>query len=70
MCIRDRVYNGGGLGLSALFGAAMIDSALAKNNSRLNIVESYPEANALPPFPKVAAFIRIKFDQLFGSNET
>jgi len=64
------VYNGGGLGLSALFGAAMIDSALTKNNSRLNIVESYPEANVLPPFPKAAAFIRIKYDQLFGSNET
>ena len=62
-------YNGGGLGLSVLFGAAMIDSALKIKNSRLNLVESFPQANRLPPFPKIAALLRLKLDQIFGSNE-
>ena len=64
------VYNGGGLGLSVLFGAAMVDSALKVNNTRLNIVSNFPQANTLPPFPKMAAYLRIKLDQIFGSNET
>ena len=64
------VYNGGGLGLSVLFGAAMVDSALKVNNTRLNIVSNFPQANNLPPFPKMAAYLRIKLDQIFGSNET
>jgi len=34
------------------------------------IVSSYPQANLLPPFPKIAAFLRIKWDYLFGSNES
>ena len=52
-----------------LFGAAMIDSALKIKNSRLNLVESFPQANRLPPFPKIAALLRLKLDQIFGSNE-
>ena len=61
--------NDGGLGLSVLFGAAMIDSALKIKNSRLNLVESFPQANRLPPLPKIAALLRLKLDQIFGSNE-
>ena len=64
------VYNGGGLGLSVLFGAAMIDAALKVNNTRLKIVSNFPQANNLPPFPKLAAYLRIKLDQMLGSNET
>ena len=64
------VFNGGGLGLSVLYGAAMIDSALKISNTRLKIVEEYPQANLLPPLPKIAAFLRIKLDKIFGSNET
>ena len=63
-------FNGGGLGLSVLFGAAMVDKALGINSTRLKIVSEYPKANILPPMAKLAAFLRIKFDQLFGSNET
>ena len=64
------VFNGGGLGLSVLYGAAMIDSALKISNTRLKIVKEYPQANLLPPLPKIAAFLRIKLDKIFGSNET
>ena len=41
-----------------------------KNKSKLKIVKEYPQANLLPPLPKIAAFLRIKLDKIFGSNET
>ena len=63
-------YNGGGLGLSSLFGAAMVDSSMKIESDIFKIVNSYPQANLLPPFPKIAAFLRIKWDYLFGSNES
>ena len=72
--IRDKifyagVFNGGGLGLSVLYGAAMIDNAIKVSNTRLNIVKEYPKANLLPPFPKMAVFLKITLDKIFGSNE-
>jgi len=63
------VFNGGGLGISVLFGGAMIDSALGIKSTRLKIVEDYPQANILPPMANLAALLRIKFDRFFGSKE-
>ncbi len=48
----------------------MLGSDIVKNNSRLKIVESYPEANILPPLSKPVIFLMIKCDQLFDSNKT
>jgi glycine/D-amino acid oxidase-like deaminating enzyme len=64
------VYNGGGLGLSVLFGAAMIDSALNLKNSRLKLVENFPQANRLPPLSQIFALMKIKLDQIFGADES
>ena len=64
------VYNGGGLGLSVLFGAAMIDSALNLKNSRIKLVENFPQANRLPPLPQIFALMKIKLDQIFGVDES
>ena len=48
----------------------MVDSSMKIESDIFKIVNSYPQANILPPLPKIAAFLRIKWDYLFGSNES
>ena len=48
----------------------MIDSALNLKNSRLKLVENFPQANRLPPLSQIFALMKIKLDQIFGADES
>jgi glycine/D-amino acid oxidase-like deaminating enzyme len=64
-------YNGGGIGLSILYGQQMAIYASAGTNSTINMIQNRPKPERLPPQPFLnwGIALKLKMDRYFATTE-
>ena len=64
-------YNGGGIGLSILYGQQIASYASGSTNSTINMIQNRPKPERLPPQPflNLGIALKLKMDRYFAIAE-